>query len=402
MTAGIMHNNIQTTGLSQAPSMSLPVRQIMVRPELSGGVSVCGHAELSLEGAFGDCFRRTLEWTKSVRLPANTSWQIWPELRIEGDVQVRLRGFFWKEGARETAGSALREDLSKPFYVAAREDLEVAFSLEVKGSGHIHIGPLHLRQALPGGSVFVRGTQRSVDGAGEELFTCFRSMDRKPPLYVLFSDRRAREGFDGYEELYIRGCPFLMLFDPRLGGGCGYLGTPDYEKMVRQKITGAMGTLGFDNSQVILEGSSLGAAGALYCGASIHPRAMILGRPVVNLGDMALREKLWRPGGFPASLDILQRLEGGSAPENAQHLNQKMQKRLEDGHFEGTRLVAAYMKEDDYDPSAYMDLLHHLRGKRASVFGKGFEGRHDDSRDEVERWLELQRRRILRECWGRG
>lgn len=128
---------------------------------------------------------------------------------------------------------------------------------------------------------------------------------------------------------------------------------------------------------------------------------MILGRPIVNLGDMALREKLWRPGGFPASLDILQKLEGAAAPENAQHLNQKMQERLENGNLEGTRLVAAYMKEDDYDPSAYMDLLHHLRGKRARVFGKGFEGRHDDGREEVEGWLELQRRRILREFWGR-
>lgn len=70
-----MQNNIQTTGLSQAPSMSLPVRQVMARPEL-GSVSFCGHAELSLEGDFGDHFRRTLEWAKSVRLPANTSWQI--------------------------------------------------------------------------------------------------------------------------------------------------------------------------------------------------------------------------------------------------------------------------------------------------------------------------------------
>ena len=396
-----MQNNIQTTGLSQAPSMSLPVRQIMARPELDGGVSFCGHAELSLEGDFGDHFRRTLEWAKSVRLPANTSWQIWPELRTEGDVQVRLRCFFWNDGAREAAGSALREDMTKPFYVAAEEDMELAFTLEAVGNGRIHIGPLHLRQTVTGGSVFVRGTQRTVDAGGEELFTCFRSMDRKPPLYVKFSDRRTREGFDGFEELYVRGCPFLVLYDPRLGGGCGYLGTPDYEKMVRQKITGAMGTLGFDNSQVILEGNSLGAAGALYYGASLHPRAMILGRPIVNLGDMALREKLWRPGGFPASLDILQKLEGAAAPENAQHLNQKMQERLENGNLEGTRLVAAYMKEDDYDPSAYMDLLHHLKGKRARVFGKSFEGRHDDGREEVEGWLELQRRRILREFWGR-
>ncbi len=401
MVAELGEHNIQTTGLSQCPSTVLAVDQIQVRQGFAGETSVCGHTEFALAGEFGDSFRKILEWKKSVQLPAHTSWQIWPELHAAGFVEVRLRCFFWNAGQQKAAGFAVREDLTKPFFVTTEKDMELAFLLEAKGSGSLRIGPLHLRQTATDGSPFVRGTQRTVDKDGEELFSCFRSMDRKPPLYVLFSDRREQEGFDDFEGLYGRGCPFLVLFDPRLSGGCGYIGSPGYEEMVRKKITGAMGTLGFDNSQVMLEGNSLGGTGALYHGAAIHPRAMLLGRPVVNLGDMALREKLWRPGGFPASLDILQKLEGDTSHEAATCLNRRIQMRLEEGKLDGTRLVAAYMKEDDYDPEAYMDLLHHLRGKRASLFGKGFEGRHEDNLEEVDEWLQLQRRRLLRECWGR-
>lgn len=394
-------NENRMTGLIRGVSMTLAVNRVMVRPDFDGSVTARGSAALLLEGAFGDRLRGTLEWNGSVHLPAHTSWQIWPELQTRGEVHARLRCFFWNAGADEAAGFSYREDLQKPFYITAEEDMELAFLLEAEGNGGIRVGPLHLRQTMPDGSVFVRGTQRTADAEGQELFTCFRSMDRKPPLYVLFSDRRAQEGVDGFEELYVRGCPFLVLFDPRLGGGCGYLGSSDYEEMVRKKITGAMGTLGFDNSQLVLEGNSLGAAGALYYGAALHPRAMLLGRPLVNLGTMALQEKLWRPGGFPASLDILQKLQGETTQEAARCLDRKMRERLDAGKFEGTRIAAAYMKEDDYDPSAYMDLLRYLRGKRAGIVGKGFEGHHADRCKEADEWLYLQRRRLLRELYGR-
>ena len=162
-----------------------------------------------------------------------------------------------------------------------------------------------------------------------------------------------------------------------------------------------MGTLGFNNSHLILAGNSLGAVGALYYGAVLHPRAMLLGKPLIHLGETALREKIWRPGGYPASLDLLQKLSEGTGRESAEQLDLRMCERLENGSFAGTEMAVAYMQEDDFDPSAYLDLLHHLRGKEARVYGKGFQGRHEDGGDEVLEWLSLRHRRLLLERFGR-
>lgn len=392
---------IRTGGIPQSPGLQLQVSQAEIRTGFSGQVIFHGHGELCLSGDFGESFRGILTWTQSIPLPEHSVWSVWPELRTEGNVRVRLRVFFRNSGSRDVTGTAAEENLEQPLFVSAGEGMRLGLSLEACGRGKLFVGAVHLRQAVQGGDAFVRGARRGADAGGEEFYTLFVSMDREPPLNVFFSARRAQEGFDSLDYLYALGCPFLVISDPRLGGGCGYLGSPDYEEKLRNRITGAMGTLGFDNSQVIFAGSSMGAAGALYYGGEIHPRGVVLGRPLINLGEVALREKIWRPGGFPASLDILQKLTGGVGRECAEQLNRRMWEKVDKGRFDGTDLAVAYMQEDDYDPTAYLDLLHHLRGKRAKIYGKGFEGRHNDNPDEVREWLRLRHRRLLRERFGR-
>ncbi len=393
---------IQRGGILQSPGLQLQVSQAELAAGFSGQVIFHGHGELCLSGDFGDTFRGILTWTQSVPLPEHSVWSVWPELRTEGEVRVRLRAFFRNSGSREVTGTDAEEDLEQPLFISAGDGMRLALSLEASGNGKLFVGAVHLRQAVQGGDAFVRSARRGADARGEEFYTCFGSLDRKPPLNVFFSARRAQEGFDSLDYLYSLGCPFLVISDPRLGGGCGYLGSSEYETKLKNRITGAMGTLGFDNSQVIFAGSSMGVAGALYYGGEIHPRAMVLGRPLINLGEVALREKIWRPGGFPASLDILQKLTGGVSRECAEQLNRRMWEKVDKGRFDGTEIAAAYMQEDDYDPTAYLDLLHHLRGKKAKVYGKGFEGRHNDNQDEVREWLRLRHRRLLWEKFGRS
>ena len=67
-----------------------------------------------------------------------------------------------------------------------------------------------------------------------------------------------------------------------------------------------MKELGFTRDQVILSGISMGSFGALYYGCDIMPHAMILGKPLASIGDVAANERLRRPGGFPTSLDVVQ------------------------------------------------------------------------------------------------
>ena len=273
-------------GIIQSPAVQLPVSQLTVHASFHGAVTFRGHGGLHLSGNFGESFRPLLEWTQSISLPAGTQWTVWPELVADDGVQARLRFYERRNGFSGITGTWTEENLTQPAAVSAGEGLRLAISLEARGEGTLTVGALHIRQAVPDGDAFFSGTRREADAKGEEFFSLFGSMDRKPPLNVFFTDRRPQEGFDHLDYLYSL-------------GGCGYLGSPEYEEKITKRIRGALGTLGFNNSHLILAGNSLGAVGALYYGAVLHPRTMLLGKPLIHLGETALREKIWRPGGRP-------------------------------------------------------------------------------------------------------
>ncbi|WP_330873076.1 accessory Sec system protein Asp2, partial [Streptococcus suis] len=84
-----------------------------------------------------------------------------------------------------------------------------------------------------------------------------------------------------------------------------YLGSQELEDKIQGKIEEALDFLGFDSSQLILSGMSMGTFGASYYGAKLKPHGIVISKPLLSLGDMALAERLHRPGGFPTSLDLL-------------------------------------------------------------------------------------------------
>lgn len=49
----------------------------------------------------------------------------------------------------------------------------------------------------------------------------------------------------------------------------------------------------------------MGTFGSLYFGSKLSPHALILAKPLTELGVVAENERLLRPGGFPTSLDLL-------------------------------------------------------------------------------------------------
>ncbi|WP_222120941.1 accessory Sec system protein Asp2, partial [Micrococcus luteus] len=57
--------------------------------------------------------------------------------------------------------------------------------------------------------------------------------------------------------------------------------------------------------QLILSGLSMGSFGALYYATKLNPAAVIVGKPLINLGTIANNMKLVRPNDFGTSLDIL-------------------------------------------------------------------------------------------------
>jgi accessory secretory protein Asp2 len=282
------------------------------------------------------------------------------------------------------------------------EDGPIFVSLHAKGSGKLEIRALHDRYSRKDHGYFLPGGERFVTSNREELFCYFDPGDRKPPLNVYFAGYKTMEGFEGHRLMKKLGSPFLLVSEARLEGGCFYMGTREYERMVIKAILHYRDKLEFDSNQVILSGLSMGTFGALYYGCDIRPHAMILGKPLASIGNVAANEKLLRPGGFPTSLDVLMNICGKTDAEAVTILNKKFWSKFTSTDWDHSKFIVSYMIEDDYDTDAYEMLIGHLQSAGVQVYGKGIHGRHNDNTGAIVNWFVSQYEKILREDFGRG
>ncbi len=163
----------------------------------------------------------------------------------------------------------------------------------------------------------------------------------------------------------------------------------------------------------------MGTTGAAYYGTMLEPHAIVLGKPIVNEGKLAMCARRIRPDDFLTSLDIvrLQRLVNpeffeeelsktsgstSSLHQAAEILNQKIWERFDETAFLHTEFAIAYMNEDDYDQTGYLDILEHLKNREVRAYGKGITGRHNDNTTAVVNWFKHLYKRILKEDFGRG
>lgn len=179
------------------------------------------------------------------------------------------------------------------------------------------------------------------------------------------------------------------------------MGSSEYESMFEKAIRSHMEELGFTPDQVILSGLSMGTFGALYYGCDIRPHAMIVGKPLVHIGNVAANEKYLRPSGFPTSLDVLHSQCKDLGEKEIERLNDKFWKKFDKTDWGNSRFAVAYMIEDDYDADAYEELLSHLRSDGVQAYGKGLHGRHNDNTMGIIHWFLSQYKKILREDFGR-
>ena len=105
----------------------------------------------------------------------------------------------------------------------------------------------------------------------------------------------------------------------------------------------------------------MGTYGALYYGASYSPfMRSLVGKPIVNLGDVAANLKFKRPDEFGTSLDMMQ-LFWSSVKWRDRGLEQAVfWDRFHQAELNDTLLALAYMRDDDYDQKAYSDILEAL------------------------------------------
>ena len=195
--------------------------------------------------------------------------------------------------------------------------------------------------------------------------------------------------------------PFILIADPRIEGGAFYLGSENYEQAIRKVIQNALDYLGFANNQLILSGLSMGSFGALYYATKLNPAAVIVGKPLINLGTIANNMKLVRPNDFGTSLDILRLNQNGITNKDVVQLDNHFWKQIQHSDLSMTTFAIAYMEHDDYDKYAFQDLLPVLTKQHARVISKRIPGRHNDDSATVTHWFINFYHLIMEERFGR-
>ena len=183
------------------------------------------------------------------------------------------------------------------------------------------------------------------------------------------------------------GAPFILFSDPRLEGGCFYLGSPELEKKIQDFIDYHLQSLGFSPKELNFSGLSMGTYGALYYGASYSPHAILAGKPIVNLGDVAANLKFKRPDEFGTSLDMM---------------HKRFWDRFGQAELKDTLLALAYMRDDDYDQKAYSDILEALYHQPVRIISSSRPGRHNDATESIIEWFLTQYKEIMERDFGRS
>ena len=360
---------------------------------------------MCLEGDYGSSFKPLLNWSYNIRVDKDRPVELWLEFEKEETCQCQLILRVIPEGAVTDIAKTVivsEEEMREGAIVLDQEmTYMISATLEAKGQGRLIVGNLHQRWTRFQFGKYLLGGGILHDRHRQELNYFFHPGDFKPPLSVYFAGFRPAEGFEGYWMMRSMGTPFLLFSDPRLLGGAFYMGSDELEQGVRDTIQHYLDYLGFDQDQLIFSGMSMGTYPSLYYGADFEPHAIIVAKPLTNIGTIGNRARLLAPEVFPTGIDVLHMQTGGLENAEVQELDNRFWDKFKQADFSNTTFGLSYMKDEDMDPTAYDDLTTALYYSGAKILSKGTTGRHNDDSPTATTWFINFYRMILENDFGR-
>lgn len=366
-------------------------RQLIIHPNFYGEHEYLGNRWLKLSGSFGEKYQQVVMLDDMLYYEKDKPLEIWPEYKIEGDISIEITFRIFISGSVDDIIRTItvtEQELKEPIIIDVMpKDAFISYSVKAKGEGNLYLGAVHRRWSRLEFGKFLLGGEIFKDNERNEFIYIFNPGDMKPPLNVYFSGYRSAEGFEGYFMMQKLGAPFLLIGDPRIEGGGFYIGSDEYEQGIQQVINEKLEYLNFNSEDLILSGLSMGSFGAIYYGAKLDPSAVIVGKPLVNIGTIGHNMKLLRPEEFGTSLDILLETTGGNTDKHVKQLNEKFWDTFNNEDISKTTFAICYMEDDDYDLYAFNELLDVLSSNRARVLSRGIPGRHNDDSPTINNWF---------------
>ena len=361
------------------------IDRVIIRESFAGFYQWKGHDCIRLNGWFGNDFLPLLTWKKGIPLKQNSVQEFWPVYQQDETVEVRYCLSFYSRAEHRIIRKEKIENPTAAILLEADHADEVSVSMEARGEGILSVGEMIVRVIEDEKIVWYRADSNREIMRGE-----LKVNDKKNPLIVIFSDLTLPLGQEWQKYIVSTGVSILLIEDNRLRDGLFFLGSQELESSVLDMIQKAMDRLALSKDHLVLTGISAGATAAIYYGTQMKPRYMIIGNPVINLGTVAERERLARTGETPIALDLLLKQGNGVDENSASELNQRLTDRIRQADMSKVRIDAAYMTKDNWDPEGWADLLQLLLAAHATVYGKGFEGRHREKCEQIMEWLKIR------------
>lgn len=388
---------------------ALSYHDVTVSPSFKGSYRMVGRAFRELEGDFGEEWQNVAFMEEQPWIPPHMGDTLYFEFETFDDAELMVRcelydpQTYTHQKTLELSGEDLKQ---KVFDIAGEKTgWYVQINYYARGTGRVRLGTAHLRRSRGKyGEFFVGGSRVvSKSGMNDAVDVYFDAGDMKPPLNVYFSGYRSKESFEGNWIMRGMHSPFILISDNRLEGGCFYMGSDSLEEGVTAYIQDALDRLGFTNDDLILAGLSMGTFGALYYAAKTKPHAVVIGKPLVNVGNIAKNIRLDRPGDWPTSLDMVAYLEGELSQGAIDRVNEHFWRTFRAGDMSMTKFVIAYMLQDDYDHDGFTAVRDYLKERYQTVpiLSKGFIGRHNDDTAGVVSYFLSEYQHILTEDFGR-
>ncbi|KRL08208.1 accessory Sec system protein Asp2 [Schleiferilactobacillus perolens] len=375
-------------------SYKLPFESLRVASTFQGDVLEEGQVGITLRGNFGADWTTIATWQQMTWSYGDWYETLYPECQFSKDVDVQflVRVVSIKSGAllstHHLDASHFQDGIT--FYVG-KEDAYIMVSVTARGEGDVTLGWQHVNRTRETyGHLFAGGEMiKEPQALSQGVATYFEAGDLKPPLIVYFSGFHGAETFEGNYMMRIFKSPYLLVTDNRLEGGASYFGSDGLEEQIAAAIRNTLKRLGFGPHDIIFTGLSMGTTAALYYGAQLLPRAIVVGKPLPDWGTVALTGRLLRPTGFPTALDMLLIHQGNTDSTAVAGLNEHFWKKFRKADFSRTILGIAYMKQDDYQPDAFPKIYRQLseQNGRVQLLHKGWIGRHNDDTNSVVAWF---------------
>ncbi|HGF7723025.1 TPA: accessory Sec system protein Asp2 [Enterococcus faecium] len=388
----INKNYVKPWGISLDNSM------VEISSNFTGLVTKKGSSMYVLDGEFGFDYQQVMLWKNKWWATGHVNF--YPEMSHSEEIDYYWRAYYKnnKEDQKIQYMDIYPDQIrdGQVSFDLGYSEFPVNFGLFVKGHGRLKIGDLHIRYGLEGDNFLAMGGKRLVqpEQMGEELGYYFNAGDLKPPLNVYFSGFRSSESYEGRWMMGSLGSPFILVYDPRLVGGAFYRGAGLEEELIKV-IQEKLKVLGFSNKELILSGLSMGTYASFYYGSQLEPHAIIVGKPLANIGGLAVNSRIFSPYDWDLAMDTILHLTGELTKESAEVLDEKFWYKFESADFSETTFVIAHMLQDTDTP--FKRIFEHLKKNypTAKVLYKGLEGRHNDDTPGVVSWFFRQYKQLL-------